>query len=291
VSINLLYYYRVLVLVLTNHLLSSFLSYISGTVAVASGKDEAINTNADRRLLHGQHLRDVKKKKDNRRVAIPQSQDNDNEPGEDSAAKHVETKPIRQEHVEPDSGVLDETIARNLAPGPPRSPSKVLLCHYDEEEGVWKKISISEKALPHHLEQHKMDALPGGTILTSDCEAQLQPTITPSFEPSQSGKPSFMPSESPSVSAKPSSQPSENPSISNWPTGTPSFEPSQSGKPSAMPSESPSVSAKPSSQSGCPGGSPGTNSVAVGECCETDAQCYSESAMLSLYLFYIVFVV
>ena len=120
----------------------------------------------------------MKKKKDNRRVAIPQSQDNDKEPGDDSAAKHVETKPIRQEHVEPDSGVLDETIARNLAPGPPSSPSEVLLCHYDEEEGVWKKISISEKALPHHLEQHKMDALPGGTILTSDCEAKPPDTCT-----------------------------------------------------------------------------------------------------------------
>ena len=58
--------------------------------------------------------------------------------------------------------------ARNLALGPPQSsgshphsPSKVLLCHYNEEEGVWEKISIPEEALDHHLERHEMDALPG----------------------------------------------------------------------------------------------------------------------------------
>ena len=142
----------------------------------------------------------------------------------------------------------DGTTARKLAPGsprtqeslssssgsPPHSQSKVLLCHYDEEEGVWKKISISEKALDHHLKQHKMDALPGGSILTVDCEAQPQPTTTPSFEPSVSGVPSSIPSESPSVSANPSSQPSENPSQSDWPTSQPSMNPSISGVPSSQ---------------------------------------------------------
>ena len=99
--------------VILYNLSSSFLIrfiYILG--AVASGKVEAINTDADRRLLHGQRLRDVKKA--NRRVAIPQSQD-DNESGEDTTAKLVETKTIRQEHVvEPDSGVLRSDHERDL---------------------------------------------------------------------------------------------------------------------------------------------------------------------------------
>jgi len=105
---------RYRVLVLTNHLLSSFVSYISGTVASGSGKVEAIKTDADRRLLHDQRLREVKKA--NRQVAIPQSQDNDNDnkSGEDTAAKVVETKTIRQEHVEPDFGVLLTEHERDL---------------------------------------------------------------------------------------------------------------------------------------------------------------------------------
>ena len=105
---------RYRVLVLTNHLLSSFVSYISGTVASGSGKVEAINTDADRQLLHDQRLREVKKA--NRLVAIPQSQDNDNDnkQGDDTAAKVVETKTIRQGHVEPDFGVLLTEHERDL---------------------------------------------------------------------------------------------------------------------------------------------------------------------------------
>ena len=161
----------------------------------------------------------------------------------------------------------DDTTARNLALGPPgspgsppHSPSKVLLCHYDEEEGVWKKISISEKALDHHLKQHKMDALPGGSFLTIDCEAQAQPTTTPSFEPSVSGVPSSIPSESPSVSAKPSESSSSSPSVSSVPSTAPSTKPST--KPSLSPSESTVPSLSPSDvPSGVPSIQPSESAV------------------------------
>ena len=38
---------------------------------------------------------------------------------------------------------------------------------------------------------------------------------------------------------------------------------------------------------GCPGGSPATD-VGLGGCCETDAQCYSKSALLPPFLFYYI---
>ena len=81
--------------------------HISGTVASGSGKVEAISTDTDPRLRYGYGQRDAKAR---RPVDVdPQAKDtfndNDNE-SEDTVAKPVETKHIRQEQLEPDTGAL-----------------------------------------------------------------------------------------------------------------------------------------------------------------------------------------
>jgi len=53
---------------------------------------------------------------------------------------------------------------------------KVSICHFDEEEGAWLAISISENAAEAHLRNHD-DGVPGattvqsGTQLDADCVA------------------------------------------------------------------------------------------------------------------------
>jgi len=89
---------------------------------------------------------------------------------------------------------------------------KILLCHYDKGEGVYKKISLAKKALVKHLKQHEMDALPGAGTLTVDC------VNVPSLTPSISTGPSLTPSLTPSISAEPSLTPSLTPSISAGPS-------------------------------------------------------------------------
>lgn len=87
--------------------------HISGTVASGSGKVEAISTDTDRRLRYGYGQRDAKAR---RPVGVdPQAKDtfNDNE-SEDTVAKPVETKHIRQEQLEPDTGALMTHHERDL---------------------------------------------------------------------------------------------------------------------------------------------------------------------------------
>ncbi len=51
---------------------------------------------------------------------------------------------------------------------------KVSLCHFDDEEGAWVSISISEQGAAAHLRNHD-DGAPGGTtaqtgtLLDADC--------------------------------------------------------------------------------------------------------------------------
>ena len=55
---------------------------------------------------------------------------------------------------------------------------KVLVCHYDADEGYWVLISISGNAVDKHFANHD-DALPGGvtsqsgTTLDNNCEPTL----------------------------------------------------------------------------------------------------------------------
>ena len=89
--------------------------HISGTVASGSGKVEAISTDTDRRLRYGYGHTDAKAR---RPVDVdPQAKDtfndNDNE-SEDTVAKSVETKHIRQEQLEPDTGALMTHHERDL---------------------------------------------------------------------------------------------------------------------------------------------------------------------------------
>ena len=100
----------------------------------------------------------------------------------------------------------NSNLFRNGPPGnvPPGNgpPEKVDICHFQEDEGVWKKITISEKAVSSHMENHD-DAMPGGvtsgsgTPLDDDC-VTLPPTQSPSSSPSRS--PSTSPSQSPTTS-------------------------------------------------------------------------------------------
>lgn len=55
-------------------------------------------------------------------------------------------------------------------------PTKIAICHFDEEAGAWVKIAIPERAAQNHISKHD-DALPEGasaetnTALDADCAA------------------------------------------------------------------------------------------------------------------------
>lgn len=57
-------------------------------------------------------------------------------------------------------------------------PPKVDICHFQEEEGTWKKISVGGDAFTLHLANHD-DAVPGGTTSTTDTQldAECQPVV------------------------------------------------------------------------------------------------------------------
>lgn len=64
-----------------------------------------------------------------------------------------------------------EPVSRNVV-----GRSRVELCHYQPDEGVWKKVSVGGNAAPMHLQNHD-DALPGG--ITSDTGTQLSDDCVP----------------------------------------------------------------------------------------------------------------
>jgi|GEM_PF-3785189 len=59
---------------------------------------------------------------------------------------------------------------------------KASLCHFDDEEGAWVAIQISENALQAHMKNHD-DAAPGGATAQSgtqlDAACQLAATADP----------------------------------------------------------------------------------------------------------------
>ena len=69
----------------------------------------------------------------------------------------------------------------------PAKPGKVDICHYDEELGTYKKLTISEKAVPAHLANHPDgfvgDAVPGmrGYAFGPDCTPVSQ-VVTINFD-------------------------------------------------------------------------------------------------------------
>ena len=68
------------------------------------------------------------------------------------------------------------TAATPRKPAAPIASAKVDVCHWSEEDGSWKKLSIGEPALAAHLRNHD-DAVPGGvtagtsTQLDEECQA------------------------------------------------------------------------------------------------------------------------
>jgi hypothetical protein len=57
-------------------------------------------------------------------------------------------------------------------------PPKVDVCHFDEETGAWKKLSIAGPASSAHLAHHD-DAVPGGTTSVTGTQlgADCQPAV------------------------------------------------------------------------------------------------------------------
>jgi len=68
--------------------------------------------------------------------------------------------------------------------------SKVSLCHFDEEEGAWVAISISEQGATAHMRNHD-DAWPGtatavtGTQLDATCAAGAAAPEQPTADQAQ----------------------------------------------------------------------------------------------------------
>ena len=73
-------------------------------------------------------------------------------------------------------------VSPSMAGGAPPGPGagKVEICHWQEDNGIWKKISVGAPSVPSHLANHD-DAYPGGnttltlTPLNYLCEAS--PTL------------------------------------------------------------------------------------------------------------------
>jgi hypothetical protein len=57
-------------------------------------------------------------------------------------------------------------------------PPKVEVCHFQEETGTWKRLSIGAPALRAHLRNHD-DALPGGVTVQSDTPLDADCAVVP----------------------------------------------------------------------------------------------------------------